>query len=103
MKLGLDALFPPSGFGGHALLNGGVPGTGQTFMEHCVQDHMPKQPDLILLEYAVNTDHYPVAFERLLRRLLLHPHSPAVLVVNAHRWRVIRGFCGRTDKCWSRQ
>jgi hypothetical protein len=103
IKLALDALFPPAASGGHALLNGGVPGTGPTYMEHCVHNHMPEDPDLVLLEYSVNTDHQPLSFERLLRRLLLHPRAPAILVVNAHRWRAIRSFDGRTDKCWSRK
>jgi len=85
---------------GHLFKNGGVPGTGPTYMEHCVHDHMPSKPDVILVEYAVNTDHNPAAFERLLRRLLLLPHAPALIVVNAHRWRTIRPVDGRTDKCW---
>ena len=84
----------------HTLQNGGVPGTGPTYMEHCVHDHLPPQPDLILLEYAVNTDRNPAAFERLLRTILLLPRSPALMVVNAHRWRAIRPHDGRTDKCW---
>ena len=94
----LDARFPV--ITGHAHLNGGVPGTGPTYMEHCVHDHLPADVDLVLLEYAVNTDRRPASFERLLRTLLLHPRSPALIVVNAHRWRAIRPHDGRTDKCW---
>eukprot|EP00965_Chrysotila_dentata_P237178 6201728-Pleurochrysis_carterae.AAC.1 len=34
---------------GHLFKNGGVPGTGPTYMEHCVHDHMPSKPDVILV------------------------------------------------------
>ena len=98
LLMALDARFPVAT--GHGHMNGGVPGTGPTYMEHCVHDHLPPDVDLVLLEYAVNTDRRPASFERLLRTLLLHPRSPAVIVVNAHRWRAIRPHDGRTDKCW---
>lgn len=98
VHMALDARFPV--ISGHGHTNGGVPGTGPTYMEHCVHDHLPADVDLVLLEYAVNTDRRPASFERLLRTLLLHPRSPAVIVVNAHRWRAIRPHDGRTDKCW---
>ena len=88
----LDTRYPVTG--GHGHHNGGVPGTGPTYMEHCVHDHLPPDVDLVLLEYAVNIDRRPEAFERLLRRLLLHPRMPALVVVNAHRWRTIR--CAHT-------
>ncbi|KAL1503500.1 hypothetical protein AB1Y20_011981 [Prymnesium parvum] len=99
----LDRWFPPADGASHAHHNGGVPGTGPTYMEHCVHDHLPADVDLVLLEYAVNVDRRPEAFERLLRSLLLHPRSPALLVVNAHRWRAIRPHDGRSDKCWHRK
>ena len=94
----LDERFPVAT--GHGYLNGGVPGTGPTYMEHCVHDHVSRDVDLVLLEYAVNTDRHPASFERLLRTVLLHPRAPALIVVNAHRWRAIRPHDGRTDKCW---
>jgi len=101
VALALDAMYPvPSGHGRH---NGGVPGTGPTYMEHCVHDHLASDVDLVLLEYAVNTDRSPASFERLLRKILTHPRSPALIVVNAHRWRTIRPHDGRIDKCWHKQ
>lgn len=98
LLLALQRLYPAS----HSLLNGGVPATGPTYMEHCVHDHLPRGSavDLVLLEYAVNTDRQPAAFERLLRILLRDPRAPAVIVLNVHRWRSIRPRDGRTDKCW---
>ena len=98
VAMALDARFPVTA--GHGHLNGGVPGTGPTYMEHCVHDHLPSDVQLVLLEYAVNTDRRPAAFERLLRTILLHPRRPALIVVNAHRWRAVRPHDGRTDKCW---
>jgi hypothetical protein len=58
--MALDARFPVEA--GHGYLNGGVPGTGPTYMEHCVHDHLPSDVDLVLLEYAVNTDRHPASF-----------------------------------------
>ena len=98
----LDALHPPA-VARHGHYNGGVPGTGPTYMEHCVHDHLPPGVDLVLLEYAVNVDRRPESFERLLRTLLLHPRAPAIIVVNAHRWRAVRPHDGRTDKCWHKK
>ena len=93
----LGKLYPQPG--GHIGHNGGVPGTGPTYMEHCVHDHLPSPVDVVLLEYAVNTDGHAAAFERLLRTLLLLPRA-ALVVVNAHHWRAI-AHDGRTDKCWN--
>lgn len=86
----------------HSMLNGGVPGTGPTYMEHCVKQHLPRgHVDLVLVEYAVNTDRRPHAYERMLRALLTDPRAPAVIVVNDHRWRAIRPWDGNPCKCWS--
>ena len=95
----INAMYPVQGV--HPHHNSGVPGTGPTYMEHCVHDHLPKAPGLILLEYAVNVDRRPASFERLLRRLLISQPQAALIVLNHHRWRVVRPHDGRTDKCWN--
>ena len=53
--------------------NGALPATGPAFFEHCVggqlrfnQPHAAA-PRLVLVEFGVNTDGQPAAFERLLR------------------------------------
>ena len=95
----INAMYPVQG--GHPHHNGGVPGTGPTYMEHCVHDHLPRAAGLILLEYAVNVDRHHASFERLLRRLLISQPQAALIVLNHHRWRVVRPHDGRTDKCWN--
>ena len=63
--------------------------------------HLPRAAGLILLEYAVNVDRHHASFERLLRRLLISQPQAALIVLNHHRWRVVRPHDGRTDKCWN--
>ena len=69
----------------HEHYMGAVPASGPSYMEHCLQWHLPMAgADLILIEYAVNfdgTDDY-APFERLLRRLLRLPNHPAIVIVN---------------------
>ena len=49
----------------------------------------------------MNVDRRKAAFERLMRKILLTQPQAALVVVNAHRWRVVRSHDGRTDKCWT--
>mmetsp|Transcript_47508 Transcript_47508/g.154352 ORF Transcript_47508/g.154352 Transcript_47508/m.154352 type:complete len:480 (+) Transcript_47508:126-1565(+) len=60
--------------------NLGMPGHQPHAVEHCLSSHLPETPDMVLVEYAAMPD--PVGFERVVRRLLGHPASPAVVIVN---------------------
>ena len=52
------------------LRNGALPAMGPTFFEHCLESQLPARPSLVLVEFTVNLDHNPAAFERMLRKLL---------------------------------
>jgi len=81
--------FKPPGFRFH---NGAVPGVASAYMSLCVELHVPRAADLVLVEYAVNDASEdgrfdtPAlrAFERLLRKLLRLPNSPAIVLINAY-------------------
>lgn len=63
--------------------NGAVPGTLSVYMSVCHNVHVPKEADIIFVEYTVNdistnpfdsmSDPIRRPFERLLRKLLLYP------------------------------
>lgn len=82
--------------------NGALPATGPAFFEHCVEGQLGSVhargvvPRLVLVEFGVNTDGQPAAFERLLRKLLSIKPPLALLVVNTHVW-TLRG---ERRKCW---
>ena len=79
-------------------LNAALPATGPSFFEHCAESMLPRRGvDLLLVEFAVNTNQQPAAFERLLRRLLALRPAPALLVVSSHVW-YARGHPRRY--CW---
>lgn len=83
--------------------NGALSATGPVVIEHCINQQLPAEalaetPEagftLVLIEFAINLDGEPAAFERLLRRVLLR-RRVSVVVVNAHHWRptVNNGQC----------
>ena len=82
--------------------NGALPATGPAFFEHCVEGQLrfqqphPNVPRLVLVEFGVNTDGKPAAFERLLRKLLAIRPALALMVVNMHVWTLK----GSYRKCW---
>mgnify|MGYP003684591231 CR=1 FL=1 len=65
---------------------GAVPASGPSYMEHCLQWHVPQAADLIIVEYAVNFDitsnDDAQSFERMIRRLLRLRNAPAILILN---------------------
>ena len=78
----LNASFPRAP---HEHYCGAVPASGPSYMEHCVYWHVPSEPSIILVDYAVNFDadnDDASAFERMLRKLLALPGRPAVVLVN---------------------
>ena len=82
--------------------NGALPATGPAFFEHCVGGQLrahpvtPSAPRLVLVEFSVNTDGQPEAFERLLRKLLELQPPVAVIVVSMHVWTL----ANRKRTCW---
>jgi DNA polymerase alpha subunit B len=64
-------------------------------MSLCVDLHVPKNADLIFVQYAFNDAAHPTPYldnpqrrelERLLRKLLRLPNAPAVILLNAYSW-----------------
>ena len=84
--------------------NGALPATGPAFFEHCVDNQLRLHQQhsrrvagrLVLIEFGVNTDGQPAAFERLLRKLLMLRPAVAILVVNTHVWTLK----GHYRTCW---
>ncbi|KAG2422480.1 hypothetical protein HXX76_016004 [Chlamydomonas incerta] len=77
----------------HVVHSGAVPGTQSSYVSACLAQHLPPAPDLVLVEFAVNDPPAPSpayadpsrrAFERLLRKLLVLPSRPAVVLVNMY-------------------
>ncbi|GLI61581.1 hypothetical protein VaNZ11_003996 [Volvox africanus] len=75
--------------------NGAVPGTSSQYMSSCHNAHVPRDADVIFVEYAVNDEEMPMPhmnnqirrpYERLLRKLLGYPNRPAVILMHAYRW-----------------
>ncbi|KAG1666906.1 hypothetical protein FOA52_005966 [Chlamydomonas sp. UWO 241] len=83
--------------------NGAVPGTLSSYMSVCHNVHLPKDADIIFLDYSVNDDYTAVPpmdnkvrrpFERLLRTLLNYPRQPAVVMIHAFAWHRVAGPSG---------
>ena len=94
----LNASFPHAQ---HEHFMGAVPASGPSYMEHCVNWHLPPPgADIVLVEYAVNFDGQGdfASFERLIRRLLRLPNHPAIVIVNVMgaRRQVTRASCACT-------
>lgn len=76
----------------HSWVDASTPGSGSAWMELCLDHHVPRSVDLVLVEYAVNDPLAPVdsdatrIFERFLRRVLQLPSAPAVLLLNLFPW-----------------
>ncbi|EFJ42302.1 hypothetical protein VOLCADRAFT_107349 [Volvox carteri f. nagariensis] len=75
--------------------NGAVPGTSSQYMSSCHNVHVPKEADIIFVEYAVNDDEMPMPhmnnqvrrpYEKLLRKLLGYPNRPAVVLLHGFCW-----------------
>jgi len=75
--------------------NGAVPGTISSYMSACVNIHVPRETDIVLVEYSVNDPYmtkvlfdneYRRAYERLLRKLLNYPNNPAVVLMHSYNW-----------------
>eukprot|EP00884_Botryococcus_braunii_P002068 jgi/Botrbrau1/11862/Bobra.0175s0022.3 len=77
-------------------INSAVRGTTSSYASLCVDDFVPTDADIVILEYALNDwdvvrekaswmDNYQRrAYERLIRKILSRPNSPAILL--AHWW-----------------
>lgn len=73
--------------------NGAVGGTRSNYMAVCHNMAVPRNADLIILEYALNDGniqdrHHEMrrVQERLVRKLLNYPHKPAVLLAHILPW-----------------
>eukprot|EP00195_Chlamydomonas_chlamydogama_P016102 CAMPEP_0202891718 /NCGR_PEP_ID=MMETSP1392-20130828/1712_1 /ASSEMBLY_ACC=CAM_ASM_000868 /TAXON_ID=225041 /ORGANISM="Chlamydomonas chlamydogama, Strain SAG 11-48b" /LENGTH=508 /DNA_ID=CAMNT_0049575555 /DNA_START=27 /DNA_END=1553 /DNA_ORIENTATION=+ len=83
--------------------NGAVAGTLSSYMSVCHNMHVPKDADIVFVEYTVNdfqapnptfTNNIRRGFERLLRKLHLYPKRPAVVMVNSYIWYTSQPFEG---------
>ena len=100
----LSAVFETSHRTMHTHRNGAMPATGPLWVEHCVDDLLGSAtgPDLLLLEFGLNLDGQPAAFERLLRKLLASRPTTAIVVVNIRQW-VASDVPGPSCDVWRQQ
>ena len=70
---------------GHRVHNVAVDATKAEHQEQCVLGKLPLDVDLVLMEYgSVHSD--PAAVERIMRRLLRFPRSPALVMLTVRDW-----------------
>ena len=82
--------------------NGAVPCTTSAYFSACHDVHVPRDADVVILDFSVNDWHNPSgppflndvrgAFERLLRKLLNYPNRPAVVLMHAYAYNLVRGI-----------
>lgn len=86
----------------HLALNSGTAATGPQYVEKCLSSHLLPAPNLVLVEFTQNLENHldELGLERLLRRLLLLPSLPAVVVVslpNCREGTPMRCFPGKHE------
>ena len=80
---GLRKRYPKAEF---KYINAGIGGTTSHFgVARCTDDLLVHEPDLVIVEFSVNDENtlfYRETFEGLVRRILLAPSKPAVLILH---------------------
>ena len=79
----LKATFPHNADITHDVV--GIGGQGSGYWRLCVQNHVSRVTDLFFLDVAVNDIFEPAtmaAQEEIVRKLLVFPHSPAIVFIN---------------------
>ncbi|KAL3932732.1 MAG: hypothetical protein SGPRY_000585 [Prymnesium sp.] len=73
--------------------NAGTPAIGPEYAEKCLDTLMVGLPSLVFVEFAQNLQDSQsvLALERLLRRVLLLPSSPAVILLILPTWHSLHG------------
>jgi hypothetical protein len=69
---------------GHRWFNGAVPASTPAYIDGCLDFHLPRSADLVLIEYTLNTLDWR-EYERLLRRALAYPRRPAILLISTFK------------------
>ncbi|GHJ86394.1 hypothetical protein NliqN6_2796 [Naganishia liquefaciens] len=86
LKQWLDKRLPLSPYKKHSIMNGAIGGMDSSYYAFCGTHHIPKDVDLIILEFDVNDQAsalYQHFFDQLLRALLDLPSSPALIILGA--------------------
>lgn len=78
----LNATWPHSD---HRHFNGAVPASTPGYVTGCLSFHAPQTSHLVVVEYSVNSPD-ALQYERLVRRLLLYPQRPAVVLLHMYKF-----------------